>query len=1259
MENLSHSLRQNKLSRMSSHANAAAKGIYDDVFGGPPKFGVPASLSPRAEDYREIFGSFHAPRVSSIPVLDLPVVDKKDVCFDVRSPGFDYSEVFGGLQGLDFAEGYEELFGLRGGGSAGCGSSDEVWTPAASETLSEESDHSGSNQFHWNGDSHHMYDKDIQYNISYQKANPRFDVEMENGLRHATEMYAVPGYSYMVDQHLHLTVEKHLKKTRSDNSNGRIDVRHQRGCTRINSCPNESFVTISGVSLRTEPSHLPPPSRVPPVALTGDKSGPVSRWKTGHVEGNGDDCCISSPYYDGEVDASSSAAAVSSATAMKEVMMKAQAQLRSAKEMMERKDGRRNRGRTCPTTELRDMRGKHLNEEIIQGMCQRQSNGNKNFAGEESQDVPSMKCAVQDSLEGEKLRSSLKKRLESKMGGKKSAHGQLFGSSEEAGHWNEATQFFELVKADGSGVVLAQRKGHNLWENGENCDYGDEEGILGAFDGEENFKKMKVAVDKRAPKENFGADLKKMSQKAAQEASFGSNIEKKNKTGQNTSEPEVKRKQRKKYHHREAVAKLNGSESSEGHESLNDVLIEMAHEFEARQMMGHKRDGPKMKMTARRMEVEEFVTEDDGKANKEKIAKEPSESEGKERPASVTESMGNDTITPESSRQDDEENRRRANMEFAWYNTCEREENEGRLKKISVPEENEKKMKKVLENDERNVLTAAQELEENEIRLQKNLALGENRGKQEAALREEQERRLKEAFGENEGNENRLREPSENEKKLREAHEQEEERRRKEALEKEVGKKIMKEAFEKEEKNILKETLEKEKMLKEADEQKESQKKLNDAHEKEQIRDMHEEIQKMNEDEGILEESCNREHTGERFPEAMGRKTSENKEKIDGSSRDTFDLEELDKWLKESIDIEEADVLNEGAKKVDCMENDTESVLSDSPAPSPKQVSESGDVIDASVDNNHQNRTEPHSSGNKIPATENAEDENETVDYVESPPLVDEPMQTKASKVPSQTINISRHQEEKSSAWDRGETEENINIAKPSFGGDAKRVETPKPPAFNAQRTTQQKQNVSQETAKAQVKETERLRKEEERLRKIEEEREREREREREKDRMAVDRATLEARERAYPEARERASRTTVERVAAEARERLEKTCAEARDQSSLDKTSHDARIRAERAAVERAIAEARERAASRYNGMRQSSIPSDHGEWQHQTTGSSSNRRYEYFSGHGGPYSMGKSEGVEAESAQRCKARLERHRRTAERAVFLFFFAT
>ncbi|KAG6548849.1 hypothetical protein Mapa_009611 [Marchantia paleacea] len=77
-----------------------------------------------------------------------------------------------------------------------------------------------------------------------------------------------------------------------------------------------------------------------------------------------------------------------------------------------------------------------------------------------------------------------------------------------------------------------------------------------------------------------------------------------------------------------------------------------------------------------------------------------------------------------------------------------------------------------------------------------------------------------------------------------------------------------------------------------------------------------------------------------------------------------------------------------------------------------------------------------------------------------------------------------------------------------------------------------------------------------------------EKEREREKDRAAVQRVTLEARERAAQDARDRAQRSAVERATLEARERA----------------AHQAQIRAEkeRAAVERANKEARDRAEQR-----------------------------------------------------------------------------
>ncbi|KAL3614774.1 hypothetical protein CASFOL_040435 [Castilleja foliolosa] len=180
---------------------------------------------------------------------------------------------------------------------------------------------------------------------------------------------------------------------------------------------------------------------------------------------------------------------------------------------------------------------------------------------------------------------------------------------------------------------------------------------------------------------------------------------------------------------------------------------------------------------------------------------------------------------------------------------------------------------------------------------------------------------------------------------------------------------------------------------------------------------------------------------------------------------------------------------------------------------------------------------------------------------------------------------------------------------------------------------------------------------ENEHIRKIEEEKERERERE--KDRMAVDKAALEVRERSYGVAHDR---TAVERATAEARQRM---MAGARER--LEKASMEAKLRAERAAVERATLEVRQRAAKKsmalhaaseahdrversvpdrfpasfqYADMRQNSLPSD----AHlQSAGISSSLRYSYSFGHAG---------ADGESPQRCKARLERYRRTAERAA-------
>ncbi|GMP31797.1 hypothetical protein CsSME_00005868 [Camellia sinensis var. sinensis] len=123
MENLPHSV--SKKSYNGNGNGVRPKTMYDDVFGGPPKLGGVPTLCPRVSDYTEIFSNFHASPASSIPILDLPPVNDADFSFDVRSSIFDYSQVFGGLNGVDFAASFEQLFELS---KTTCDSSDEAWT---------------------------------------------------------------------------------------------------------------------------------------------------------------------------------------------------------------------------------------------------------------------------------------------------------------------------------------------------------------------------------------------------------------------------------------------------------------------------------------------------------------------------------------------------------------------------------------------------------------------------------------------------------------------------------------------------------------------------------------------------------------------------------------------------------------------------------------------------------------------------------------------------------------------------------------------------------------------------------------------------------------------------------------------------------------------------------------------------------------------------------------------------------------------------
>ncbi|KQK08881.1 uncharacterized protein LOC100831536 isoform X2 [Brachypodium distachyon] len=171
-----------------------------------------------------------------------------------------------------------------------------------------------------------------------------------------------------------------------------------------------------------------------------------------------------------------------------------------------------------------------------------------------------------------------------------------------------------------------------------------------------------------------------------------------------------------------------------------------------------------------------------------------------------------------------------------------------------------------------------------------------------------------------------------------------------------------------------------------------------------------------------------------------------------------------------------------------------------------------------------------------------------------------------------------------------------------------------------------------------------------------EQEEEKERERERTKDRLAVQRATREAHERAFADARSKAERIALERItssrqraSAKAHEKEEKASSEA----TTVKASREARIKAERAAVERATAEARDRAIEKAKAAADAKERMEKFRSSFKDGCKATNQDTQFQKAASNNYgrSTDSCDQDEFESALRHKARSERHQRTAERA--------
>lgn len=1335
-----------------------SKTVYDDVFGGPPRFGGAPTLSPRVEDYSEIFGGFHAPRgaSSSIPVLDLPLVDNEaaeDVFFDVRScSGLDYNEVFGGFNGSDFAVSFEELMMKQSDGRDF--SSDEAWTPEDPEYLSEDSDNYTKNQCLSNGDSHESIDGIMEFNISYHKATQSSNKDMPNGITYVTQPLDVPGYAFMVDKTMsspksddehpplqvsddgHLNIDftgemlgaKKLRKTMSHPANGSADdlvfgneVRPHKEYVRNGSLPNERFVTISHVSLKTHPSQLPPPSRPPPALDVKKRDSCKSTPNCQSAASSGSAGDSSPPYFDVEVDASSSAAA--SAAAIKEAMEKAQVKLKSAKELMDRKRGGfQNHTKLGSKNDRKDREGRVVKivdvsgstkYEGVQGTCDSEENGMDDR----------QKVKMPDSLEGKRHRNAAKMSSDEKLG-RESLSSQGSDKIDEASEWKEATQFFELVRTNVPRKVIDLSNNDNIFMQNTNIHEGQKvkkvameasqqqlengkkvQAVTADHELEEYAKNTKVSK----PARDLGGSNGRT--EAAKVAHREKGLEKKVQVAQEVLRVEDEEKLRMDKQSLETDKRRTRADGSQKHELMGEVPRAQS-KHEAKQTAEDKEKEPWLKEAVRSVENEKlFIHKKEGGERRQRSTFEKEENEKKLKAA--LEQL---------------ENERRLKK------ALEQKEKEKMIKEARVREETEKKQREAYETqEEEKRLRAALEQEENERRLKEALVKEENeRRLKEIHEKEEYERRLREAADreENERRQRRIREREENEKRLNKALEKEENERRirenegrlREAHQREEKEKRSKEARQREEnEKRLKEGIEHEnkKKQREANEKEGNEKKCKEVFENEGIGDTLEQetTEKQLEETNEQDESGKLRETPEGEVSELGTCTSE---EMGDASKETCNLENTEVKLKDGSENYKPGILNEMGEncrvvKQACKTEVNRNLGSTRLAGKPEGKNGKQEVTEEIAreeigkvppelkisDKEEAVETVSTQAGGKTKVSSlapgNLEHENNVVEDDAVSVYGDEKTRKageagngtgrksiektkKATQVESDIAN-----QGKEFAQDRSDRRKNIPQAvamnhedrKENFmstGAVKKSVETGRkieavqpanleakgstPGSTQQLNTSERKVKNLNKTLSSEEKEVERMRREKElemeRLRKLEEEREREKERE--KDRMAVDRAALDARERVHFEARDRAERAAVERAITEARERLEKACAEAREKSLTDNRSLETRLR-ERAAVERAAAEARERAFGKVMSERTAFEARERVERSVSDKFSASSRNggmgpSSSPSVYNGSYYMERSEGVEGESPQRCKARLERHRRTAERAA-------
>ncbi|OMO75168.1 hypothetical protein COLO4_26278 [Corchorus olitorius] len=338
--------------KLSNGHSFNGKNMYDGVFGGGQ-----SKVGSRVEDYAEIFGGGSG---ASIPVLDVPELTERKFSVDVSSSKLDYSKIFGGFGDFDFAVSHEEFIAKP---------ARDIKTKAKTRSISEGSFSYPSNipvenQVLLNDQTSHESSNGVkQFKMSYNKSIPGSQ-NGTNGTTHVAQLHAVPGYSCLIDEKVtpprHKPASSVVNETKQSNNLGEgvAEGIHKRLSSHVApiGVNKENAESVDGlhsksrsygsdfndvlfgsydVGLRT------PPTKVQRASSMSNNIGSnkhdsmkfgVSRSHSLDCDGAG---VSSPPYFDDEVDANSVAA--TSAAAVKKAIEEAQAKLKIAKELMQRR----------------------------------------------------------------------------------------------------------------------------------------------------------------------------------------------------------------------------------------------------------------------------------------------------------------------------------------------------------------------------------------------------------------------------------------------------------------------------------------------------------------------------------------------------------------------------------------------------------------------------------------------------------------------------------------------------------------------------------------------------------------------------------------------------------------------------------------------------------------------------------------------------------------------------------------------------------